>query len=33
VATAGVVGWGLADAVERLFQLPGEGIVIVEHEA
>lgn len=30
---AALVGWGLAYAVERLFQLPGEGVVVVEHGA
>lgn len=29
---AALLGWGLAYAVERLFQLPGEGLVVVEHE-
>jgi ABC-type Fe3+ transport system permease subunit len=34
VATAAaLIGWGLAYAVERLFQIPGEGVVVVEHEA
>ena len=29
---AALIGWGLAYAVERLFQLPGEGVVVVERE-
>jgi TolB protein len=32
-AAAALIGWGLAYAIERLFQLPGEGVVVVEYEA
>jgi TolB protein len=29
---AAMIGWGLAYAVERLFQLPGEGVVVLERD-